>query len=454
MPALASPSDNLPQINHFDVFENTFDRYTYRNFHTEITAENVNEDLVPWIAVVFDEDVRDLQNASEFVTFSWFLCDAPQSQTNTSHVSFQDLAGSNCTDGGYSTQFSYADQSEVGLYSTLGVHAKNSSGDTFTLQSRATLNSNTIIFGAQVRNSGSLSPGEHLQTFVEDVLRTSYNPATVDTILERLSSFNTRTGNAISQSWYRCPDALPVLFAISGTNYPVTNQVPVTCTNLNVDVDTYEITGSDVSKYLVSAISIDNVTQVVSTYIPVPTPTQYDVLFESNGGSAVANSSFPANGEIISAPSSPTKSGYVFDGWALTSDGPAITFPYAPGVTRNVTLYARWKALSKATALTMPTTSGSLTSTKTAKNNRIAAPGTWVGTPTPTFAYQWFLCTKAISSAKSKVPSGCYAISGKTTLTLPIKSSYKGKYLAIRVTATSSGTSATTWVSKATSKVK
>jgi uncharacterized repeat protein (TIGR02543 family) len=67
------------------------------------------------------------------------------------------------------------------------------------------------------------------------------------------------------------------------------------------------------------------------------------VTFDSQGGTAVADGSFCTGGSV-SAPVAPTRTGYVFDGWSATVGGVAVSFPYAPGVSANVTLYALWTA--------------------------------------------------------------------------------------------------------------
>ena len=67
----------------------------------------------------------------------------------------------------------------------------------------------------------------------------------------------------------------------------------------------------------------------------------YLVTFNSNGGSAVANTSFITNGSI-SEPTAPTRAGFAFSGWSATDGGSTITFPYTPGLTQAITLYAKW----------------------------------------------------------------------------------------------------------------
>lgn len=76
--------------------------------------------------------------------------------------------------------------------------------------------------------------------------------------------------------------------------------------------------------------------------------TSNTVTWDSNGGSAVSDSSFTTGGTIVK-PTSPTKSGKIFVGWSTseTSDQGDIgnrieTWPYSSPATSNTTLYAIW----------------------------------------------------------------------------------------------------------------
>jgi uncharacterized repeat protein (TIGR02543 family) len=71
----------------------------------------------------------------------------------------------------------------------------------------------------------------------------------------------------------------------------------------------------------------------------------YEVTFNSNGGDDVGGDSFVFNGSV-SEPIAPTRDGYTFQGWSATNGGAAISFPYTPGVTEDITLYALWSAES------------------------------------------------------------------------------------------------------------
>jgi hypothetical protein len=103
----------------------------------------------------------------------------------------------------------------------------------------------------------------------------------------------------------------------------------------------------------------------------------------------------------------------------------------------------------RATATVKPTAFGTATVGRT-----LTARGTWVGYPTPTLRYQWYACTRAVTAARSTVPSTCKRITGATRSTYKLTSAQRGKYVAVLVTGTSLRTTATTWLSKTTAKVR
>jgi uncharacterized repeat protein (TIGR02543 family) len=77
-----------------------------------------------------------------------------------------------------------------------------------------------------------------------------------------------------------------------------------------------------------------------------PALESYSVTFNANGGSAVSSGSFIAGGSVA-APANPTRSGFTFNGWStvLNDATTVVTFPYSPGVSSNITLYALWSAV-------------------------------------------------------------------------------------------------------------
>ena len=144
----------------------------------------------------------------------------------------------------------------------------------------------------------------------------------------------------------------------------------------------------------------------------------------------------------------PADGGSVFD---ANSGLTSITRPYtATGWDSTWSGVTVVIADARATATVKPTVTGTSTVGKTLT----AAKGTWTGYPTPTFTYQWYACTTAVSVARTTVPSTCKKITGATRSTYRLTSAQRGKYVAVFVKGTSLRTTATTWLSKTTAKVR
>lgn len=178
------------------------------------------------------------------------------------------------------------------------------------------------------------------------------------------------------------------------------------------------------------------------------------VTFDSKGGTSVSAGSFKTAG-YVRAPADPSRDGYTFAGWSLTDGGSAITFPYSPTATGDITLYAKWtQNPTKAVAMVTPSLTGKAIATTKGTNKITAIKGTWTGYPTPAISYQWYSCAAQVKSAKSNIPKSCKKISHATTSTLKLTNTFKGKFIAVAVTGKGAGTSATQWLSKSTAKVK
>jgi len=82
------------------------------------------------------------------------------------------------------------------------------------------------------------------------------------------------------------------------------------------------------------------------------TRNTFTVSFESNGGSAVSDSTGVRHGATINSPTDPTKSGYVFSGWYKEAALSTQWFFASDTVTEDTKLYAKW-AVSNTTAYTV-----------------------------------------------------------------------------------------------------
>ena len=72
-----------------------------------------------------------------------------------------------------------------------------------------------------------------------------------------------------------------------------------------------------------------------------------------------------------------------------------------------------------------------------------ANPGTWVGTPAPTFGYTWQACTTVLSTWSGGQPVGC--VSRSTDKTYVTTAADLGKYLTVAVTAANPSGGVTIW---------
>ena len=116
----------------------------------------------------------------------------------------------------------------------------------------------------------------------------------------------------------------------------------------------------------------------------IPEPVTYTVTFDSKGGSAVAPRTGVADGEKITAPEAPTRSGYNFGGW-YRDEACTSAWDFASDtVSADITLYAKWTEKSNSggggggggTTPTPPPTvetnpDGSTTKTETAKDGTV-----------------------------------------------------------------------------------
>ncbi len=187
-----------------------------------------------------------------------------------------------------------------------------------------------------------------------------------------------------------------------------------------------------------------NLSQLAASY------TLTYIYNNATSGNTISSATYIEGNTGIRLPT-PTRTGYTFVGWfnSPSFTGRAVVSPYSPSDTRAI--YAKWtRNAVKAIAGTKPTISGTAKVSKTLT----AKKGTWTGYPAPTVSYQWYSCSKKVSSPKSSVPKSCKKITGATKSTLKLKKAQKGKYLAVLVTGKSSGTSKTSWLTKSTGKAK
>jgi hypothetical protein len=195
----------------------------------------------------------------------------------------------------------------------------------------------------------------------------------------------------------------------------------------------------------------------------------YVVTYDANGGignvpSPQWKGSFSSDSKTVTPPATTlTKSLFSFTSWNTLANGNGVDYPVdvQRKLNSDLTLYAQWtenprQAVAGAVKLKI---TGTAVATTAGTNVLTANRGSWDGYPAPTYTYQWYSCTKAVSAAieikgSTKVPTSCSAISAKTVSRLPVLRGYVGKYLAVKVTGTSTGTNPTSWLSKSSTAVR
>ena len=201
-----------------------------------------------------------------------------------------------------------------------------------------------------------------------------------------------------------------------------------------------------------------------STWSGLTVRTGYKVSYsqdESDSGIAPSSSVYATSDSVKVSGNigNMKKQGHGLSNWKLTvgdqdyvysSNGKSVfTMP-----NYDIVLVPVWKQWVKAVAEVKPSITGKATSTKKGTNRLTVYKGAWTGYPNPAIGYQWYVCTKQVTAATQTIPKTCKSISKATKSTLAVTKSFKGKYLAVRVVGKGTGTTATQWLSKSTTKVK
>lgn len=131
----------------------------------------------------------------------------------------------------------------------------------------------------------------------------------------------------------------------SGSGWSTTNQV-----KLKEYSYTYTRGTTATTRYLYAKLAnidkVKNTAIYASTTFAVPKLSTYTISYNANGGSGAPSSQTKYYGKALTLSTvKPTKSGYIFQGWATSSGG---SVAYASGASytgnANLSLYAVWKA--------------------------------------------------------------------------------------------------------------
>jgi uncharacterized repeat protein (TIGR02543 family) len=130
------------------------------------------------------------------------------------------------------------------------------------------------------------------------------------------------------------------------TGYTVRSNTGATCTTTTTSCTISNLSNGTDYTFTVEATNIVG-TSTASTSASATTASLYTVTFNAKGGTTVTSGTF-LTASTVTEPTAPTRAGYSFAGWSATDGGSAVIFPYAPGVTSNITMFARWDALDNA----------------------------------------------------------------------------------------------------------
>lgn len=132
----------------------------------------------------------------------------------------------------------------------------------------------------------------------------------------------------------------------SGSGWSTSNQQ-----KLGSSTYTYNRGTSAFTRYLRAKLAdVDRVggTMTAAAAVSIPKLASYTISYNANGGSGAPSSQTKWYGKALTLSSTkPTRTGYVFQGWATSSSGSVV---YASGASytnnASITLYAVWKAIT------------------------------------------------------------------------------------------------------------
>jgi uncharacterized repeat protein (TIGR02543 family) len=178
----------------------------------------------------------------------------------------------------------------------------------------------------------------------------------------------------------------------------------------------------------------------------------HTISFDDNGADAghLPSPKLAESGTDIMLPENYgglTREGKVFIGWNTEADGSGdrhepndeIAMPDS-----DQTLYAMWGV--RAAATTKPSITGKTQVGQTLN----ARKGTWRGSPTLTFRYQWYACSAKVTRVVEDAPRSCTVIRGANKEQLKLVRKHLNKFITVSVTGTSLGSPSTRWFAKST----
>ena len=321
---------------------------------------------------------------------------------------------------------------------------------------------------------GATSAGVSILVTAPSLPSLTVSPTLIGTpaIGSKLTATAGQWANAMSSTlqlqWVRC-GTNAAEYAVHSTNQPISTGCSVIGTT---NATSYTLVDADLNKYIQIKVIASNVAGSSSVFTPTTlavgrppavSGTQYPVVTGTPKLGSVLTGTLGTwlgtptptlqRGWVRCASASASVSSALPSGCTVILDGLGATLTLT---TDDVGRYLRsfvtassyagtktWYSATTAqidrvpTALLAPSISG------TAKVGSVltAARGSWAGSPSVTYKYQWYRCTSSSIavgpySSSTQKPSSCTLISGATSSTYRAVASDKGKHLSVRITAT------------------
>ena len=239
----------------------------------------------------------------------------------------------------------YSDSSLTTLHIFTSMPAEN-----FTLYAKWTINTYTVTFNSNggssitpiTQNYGTIliapsSPTKEGHSFagwyIDEALTTAYTFTTIPA--QNITLYAKWTINTYTVTFNSNGGSLVTSIT---QNYGTTLTAPTAPTKEGHTFDGWYSNAELTVSYTFGVMPGQNITLYAKWII-----NQYILTFNSNGGSSITPIT-QNYGTSVSAPTPPTRSGYVFEGWFIDTE---LTIPYVFSTmpSQNITLYAKWTLL-------------------------------------------------------------------------------------------------------------
>jgi hypothetical protein len=382
-------------------------------------------------------------DSSPSIVFSWYICSNPISTRPTSLPSgctFQWTPEHTLVNSGqkYSTIIQVQPEM-IGKYLLVSSRATNSAG-TATKWSLGTskilgvpaLNSNPYVTGSStVGNLMTAATGTWLSdseiTFAyqwyQCAIELPYGMSSV-------ANYSCSLIPSATSSTYTTTSAdqgLHVTAKVSASNV-IGNGIPMFIGSVGIAGLPGFTTGPLVTGTTTKASTLTS-EGVVSGY---PAPTRTHAWYRCSSEVSAVASTLPSGCVAIASATSST--------YTIVDADISSYISVLQTLTNSAGTTTRWSASTTQIAgAPVNTAVPTITGSTMAGQVLTADVGTWRGTPTPTYSYEWYVCTTYLPNGQANtVPVNCTAIPSATGSTYTVSQIYYGKGLSVRITATNS----------------